>query len=343
MSRPLTPSPRIVSLYSTPTLPFLSEQEAFAASTEAALLSSHIFPADPSIFTRNLALLDHYTFVAPSTNVAGELGLFARCPIHTGRSRLFIGLYSGALYSGHPPSSFSPSARSLRRNSESYSLHLRDAWFVQGYFPHIGTHNMRLCVLAHANEWIWDPQENQLQFGPSGCVYVKPNLHIEAHTELTIYYGDSYAGWDTYKRSLLVDLQAFLRTQTRLHDQYYWSLLLDASFSALHTNDLSTFRSSPPTLAHLLLALVEYYGPPLHTSYSNIRPDVPLIPWLQQLAHCPDLTTRVTFRKAHHPHRGLPLPPLPLPPLLPTRSTPDPAVHVCTFLSPLQTLFTWMT
>ena len=308
----------IVTSYCTPSLPHLTETEAISLSN-GPLRSGQIFPADRSLFTRNLSLLDHYTFVAPSELVPGELGLFARLPLYTGRHRLFLGLYTGIIYSKPTPSSMSLPHISPH-TAEAYSLHLHSQWYILGHMPHLGTRAQRLCVLAHANEWIWRPDDNPLQFGTHGCVYLKPHQHIAANTELTIFYGESYGGWDSYKRALLRDLQSYLRSQLLSQGQTYWYALLETSFAMLRTHDLAHFREhSPcPTLAHLLLALVEYYGPPLLSETPPITSLSPLIPWLQQLVYCTSFTRRFTFRKAHNPHHQtvpLPIGPPPPPPL----------------------------
>ena len=232
MSLPPLSRKDFLSRYSSPSLPYLTEKEAVSYATTSTHHPDHIYPSDPTIFNRNLALLDHYTFVAPSVLVPGEFGLFTNIPIFTGRSRLFIGMYTGLLYTrDHPPSS---SSRPLQ-TTVSHSLHLHGDWFIQGRIPDMGTHNTRLCVLSYANEWIWDPSSNPLQFGSHGCVYIRPHQHIPSQTELTIFYGEDYQGWDPYKRSLLNDLQSLLLRHTRRHNQTYWSFLLEAGFTTLRT------------------------------------------------------------------------------------------------------------
>ena len=186
-SQPLSTLARLDYYHSTITAalaaPPLLESDADLYLAEHPFTSGSFYPITPSIVTRSLSLTHSMFYVGNSKLVPGEKGLFAKRHFAKRSVRTFVGFYTGWLHDAHTPSPYSA--------DRAYSLQLVPHTSISTASDDMITTSLKsqLFPIASANEYIWDPDSNTLQFDRHGKTFLHSGPAIVKGTELTVCLG----------------------------------------------------------------------------------------------------------------------------------------------------------
>ena len=225
---------RLYHRLASTSLPPLTEADAVQYLSMHPSTVGTFYPASFGIAARSLALTKSYFRVKASTIVRGELGLFLRNTIPPHRQRLFVGFYLGWVHGEAALAPFTPS-----NQQGTYSLQLPCDTIVTA----TPTHTVIHCpfLLARANEWIWDPNHNQLSFDSVGRFYLNPSsTSLRAGTEVCVCLGtQGNYSWHHYLFTLyqrLLKSTIFLTSTQHRHD---WATTLQLQHQCLPISTLT--------------------------------------------------------------------------------------------------------
>ena len=281
--------------------PILLETEADRYLTDHPFTSGAFYPSDPIITARSIALTNSLFYVSNSKLVPGEKGLFTRSHMARREGRTFVGFYTGWLHPLHHPSPYSA--------DRAYSLHLTPLDYISTASDDAITRELKykLFPLASANEWIWDPDSNLLQFDRYGKTYLSRGPKLAKGTEVTVCLGirGEYS-WGHNIYHLYQRLTTSLIQLANIQHQHTWSEYITSHCNFPSHEELSALEDdvTTRTLSHVLYALIVDYSAHSTTASLVIQPHMTLLTWVLQLAHHGPFMHQHGFRKADHPKRS---------------------------------------